>query len=254
MNFDQFNKFLKNNSPTIISGAAVAGVITTAVLTHRAAIQAHKRTNQAVLHHEVEETDDGGIDRRDVARITWKFYIPPVASGAATIACIVWANRIGLQRNAALIAAYALAEGAFREYKDQVVEQFGKKEEAKVTDAVAASRLERDQPGPTVVVAGGDEQLCYDMFTGRYFRSDIETIRQAVNLVNAAIINGNMYACLNEFYGFLGMDSVAVGEVVGWNVDNLCDVTFSSHMSETGRVALAMSFAHLPKADFGKCF
>jgi hypothetical protein len=92
------------------------------------------------------------------------------------------------------------------------------------------------------------------MFTGRYFRSDIETIRQAVNLVNAAIINGNMYACLNEFYGFLGMDSVAVGEVVGWNVDNLCDVTFSSHMSETGRVALAMSFAHLPKADFGKCF
>jgi hypothetical protein len=253
MNFDQVNKIVKDNSPTILSAAAVAGVITTAVLTHRAAIKAHKVLRDA---EEAQERDSfEPLEKADKVRMTWKIYVPVAASGGATIACIIWASKIGMRRNAALVAAYALADTAFREYKDEVVKTLGEKQHEKVRDAVAEKRIaENPPPSPAVVLAGGGEQLCYDMFTGRYFRSTVEDIRQAVNLINTSIIQGNMYAALNEFYGLLGLDSVAVGEAVGWNVDNQCDVSFSSHLAEDGRVALAMSFSHLPKADYGKCF
>jgi Family of unknown function (DUF6353) len=253
MNFDQFTKVVKNNSPSIISAAAVAGVITTAVLTHRAALKASKVLAEA----EEAQAQDGfePLVRQDKVRLTWRIYAPTAASGIATIGCIVWANQLGMKRQAALVAAYALADTAFREYKDQVVQTLGEKQHDKIRDAVAEKRIqENPPPGPTVVLTGGGEQLCYDSYTGRYFRCDMETIRQAVNLLNAAIINGNMHAALNEFYSLLGMDSVSVGEVVGWNLDNLCDVGFSSHMAEDGRVALAITFTNLPKADYGKCF
>lgn len=252
MNIDRFNQIVKSNSPTIISAAAVAGVITTAVLTHRAAIKAHKVLDRV----EAVQKDDefGPLERRDKLRLTWRIYTPAVASGAATVACIVWANQIGLRRNAALIAASALANTAFQEYKEEVVHLLGEKQHEKIRDAVAEKRIQENPPSPAVVIAGEDDQLCYDMFTGRYFRCDIETIRRAVNLVNASILEGNACAELNEFYSLLGLDPVTVGTAVGWNIDNLCDVGFSSHLAENGRVALAVTFTNLPKADFGKCF
>lgn len=253
VNIEQVQRLVKNNSPTIISAAAVAGVITTAVLTHRAAIKAHKTLDEAEA---VQKEDSfGPLERRDKLRLTWKIYAPAAASGAATIACIIWANQIGLRRNAALIAASALANTAFQEYKDEVVHLLGEKQHEKVQDAVAEKRLrENPPPSQTVIVDGSGEQRCYDMWSGRYFRSDIETIRRAVNMLNKDILDGNMYADVNELYSFLHMDPVHGGQVVGWNVDNLCDVSFSSHMSEDGIVALAVFFKNPPKADFGKTF
>jgi hypothetical protein len=265
VNIDQFNRFIKGNSPTIISAAAVAGVVTTAILTHRAALkmahavqveEARRSQKNDSLDIPLEEVVDEVLSRREKFDVAWKCYIPPVAAGAATIACIVWANQIGLRRNAALMAASVLAERAFSEYKDEVVRTLGEKKHEEVQDRIAERRLAENPPSPSqvVIVDGSGEQRCYDMWSGRYFRSDIETIRRAVNMLNKDIIDGNMYADLNELYSFLHMDPVHGGAAVGWNVDNLCDVHFSSHMGEDGIVALAMSFTNPPKADFGKTF
>lgn len=260
MNIDQFNRFIKGNSPTIISAAAVAGVVTTAILTHRAAhksipiLHAAKVKKNAHLDDPIEDGDE--LTPKEVAQTVWKVYLPPVLAGSATIACIVWANQIGLRRNAALMAASVLAERAFSEYKDEVVRTLGEKKHEEVQSKIAERRLAENPPSPSqvVIVDGSGEQRCYDMWSGRYFRSDIETIRRAVNMLNKDIIDGNMYADLNELYSFLHMDPVHGGAAVGWNVDNLCDVHFSSHMGEDGIVALAMSFTNPPKADFGKTF
>lgn len=255
MNFDQINKLVKDNSPTIISAAAVAGVITTAVLTARATRKATtyilEETGQ--LDQSTPEVKD--LSRREILEQTWKVYIPPVISGTATIACILWANRLGLQRNAALIAAAALADRAFSEYKDEVVQILGEKKHDEVQDRVAAKRVaENPAPSNEVLLIGSSEQLCYDMWSGRYFRSDVETIRRAVNELNTAILQNNMYDDLNEFYSLVGLPPIAAGEVVGWSVDNQCDVGFSSHLTDDTRGCLAIFFKNPPKADFGKAF
>jgi hypothetical protein len=261
MNLETFQRVIKQNSSTIISTGAVAGVILTAVLTHRAAIKARNVLDMAEIEKNSPVTPDETpelktLTNREKLEKTWKIYIPPMAAGLTTIGCIIWSNQVGLRRQAALIAAYGVAETAFREYKDQVVEVLGEKNHQKVTDAVAAKRLDENPPNAsnTVIVTGGGDVRCYDMWSGRYFQSDIETIRQKVNELNTDILQCNMYAELNQFYVSLGMAPVDGGEYVGWNVDNQCDVVFTSHLSEDGKPALAVTFKNLPKADFGKCF
>lgn len=260
MNIEQIQRLVKNNSPSLISAAAVAGVITTAVLTHRAALKSGPVLHQAKVMKNARLDDpilDGDdLTPKEVVQAAWKVYAPPVLAGSATIACIIWANQVGLRRNAALIAASALAERAFSEYKDEVVHVLGEKKHDELQAKIAERRLAENPPSPSqvVIVDGSETQRCYDMWSGRYFRSDIETIRRAVNILNKDIIDGNMYADLNELYSFLHMDPVHGGQVVGWNVDNLCDVNFSPHMGEDGVVAIAMFFTNPPKADFGKTF
>jgi hypothetical protein len=255
MNFDQISKLVKDNSPTLISGAAVVGVITTAVLTARASRKAttYMLEESGALDQSTVEVKH--FTRRQVFERTWKLYIPPVLSGGATIGCIVWANRIGLQRNAALIAAAALADTAFREYKDEIVRTLGEKKHDEVEDRISEKRM-ADNPPPSreVVLLGAGEQTCYDRWSGRYFRSSMESIRQAVNDLNKGIIDGNMYADLNEFYGLVGLDPIDGGEPVGWNVDNMCDVGFTSHLSSDGTACLCVYFRNIPKVDFGKTF
>lgn len=262
MNVSKIQAILKQNSPTILSGAAVAGVIVTAVLTHKAARKsAHQievEETRRSMHNdsEHEPVENEVLDRKEKIKLTWKSYIPAVTAGAATVACIVWANQLGLRRNAALVAAYGILDAGFREYKDQVVELLGEKKHNEVEDAVAVKRMDQNPPtaNNTIIVKGGGDVRMYDMWGGRYFRSDIETVRQAVNVLNRDIIGGNMYAELNALYQLLGIPGTDGGDFVGWNVDNLCDVGFTSHLADDGEPCIAMRFTIPPKADFGKCF
>jgi hypothetical protein len=249
------SRTFKNNSPTILSGAAIAGVITTAILTAKATLKASQQLDDASLAKNAgKESKEGWEDltRREIAETCWKTYAPAGLSGAATIACIVGANQIGLRRNAALLGAYTLADTAFREYKDEVLAQLGETKEQKVRDGIAKKQLEENPVTNTTVIVGGGDQLCYDSLTGRYFRGDIETIRQAANEINRSIVGGNMYASQNEFYGFLGLGPVTLGDELGWNLDNFIDLVFSSHLADDGRPCLAIGYKSLPRKDYGK--
>lgn len=252
------SRAFKNNSPTILSGAAIAGVITTAVLTAKATLKASQQLGEANIEKNATlpiGADPGSwedLTNREIVETCWKTYVPAGLSGVATIACIVGANQIGLRRNAALLGAYTLADTAFREYKDEVLAQLGETKEQKVRDGIAKKQLEENPVTNTTVIVGGGDQLCYDSLTGRYFRGDIETIRQAANEINRSIVGGNMYASQNEFYAFLGLGPVTLGDELGWNLDNFIDLVFSSHLADDGRPCLAIGYKSLPRKDYGK--
>jgi Family of unknown function (DUF6353) len=238
--------FTKRNAPTILTSAAVAGVIGTAILAVRAGAQAKRKIEQA-------GAEDFPV--RDKVLATWPIFVPPAVSAAATVACIVGVNKIGLKREASLIAAYSLAETTFREYKDKVVEQLGKTKEGKITDAIMEDRIVSNPPQDgQVIITGRGEQLCYDSLTGRYFRADIEDIRRAENEINFRIINGDMYASQNEFYQAIGLEPVDIGEELGWNLEHQIRLAFSSHLAPDSTACLSIKYQNLPKADYGKCF
>ena len=69
-----------------------------------------------------------------------------------------------------------------------------------------------------VLVTGKGETLCYDSLSGRYFKSDIEKIKKAINDVNRRMLNENSVA-LNEYYVEIGLAAVGIGESVGWDID-----------------------------------
>jgi hypothetical protein len=172
----------------------------------------------------------------------------------ATIACIAGSNKIGMQRNAALVAAYTLVDNSFKEYKEQVVEAIGDKKEEQIREKIIQQRIDE---GPAenrqVIILGEGDQLCYDKFSGRYFRSDAESIRRAENEINYRLVT-DMCAALNEFYDQVGLEHIDAGDQVGWNLDHRCKLAFTSHLSPEGRPCLAVDFTGGPVAKYGDCF
>jgi hypothetical protein len=231
---------VNSNSPVILSSIAVAGVITTAVLAAKAAIKTHK------------DTEHLEMSLKEKAQNNWQNFIPATISGAATIACVIGANQIGARRNAALLGAYTLADTAFREYKDEVVTQLGKVKERKITDEIQKRDItEHPVKDAQVIITGGGDQLCYDTLTGRYFKSDVESLRRAENEVNRRVLQ-DMYASHNEFYELIGLASTIVGDELGWNIDNVLELVFTSHLASDGTPCIAVGYSRLPRKDYGK--
>lgn len=237
-------KLVADNSPAILTAVAVVGVVTTAVLAAKAAPQA--RTD--ILNQESESTEE--LDTLDKVLLTYKYYIPAAAVGTATIACIIGANTISSRRSAALASAFGLTELAFKDYRDKVVEHIGEAKETKVHDEVMKDVVERNPvEGNQVIIAGAGRQLFLDRFTLRYFETDMETVRRAVNDVNEEIYNHD-YASLNDFYNRLGIPGNNVGETLGWTTSNKLDVRYSTQLTDDGRACITIDYTKEPIANY----
>lgn len=233
---------MQANSPVILTGLGVAGVLSTAVLTFRATWKARGVVEQFV---------DEEPTRKDIFKAVWPLYVPAVSVAIVTCASIIGSQSINARRQAALIGAFTLTEGAFQEYKDQVVEAIGAGKEQKVRDDIVQKQVDANPPTDGVVVVGSGNVLCLDTYTGRYFQSTMEKIRKAMNDVNEGLLSGDMYVSLNDFYGHLGLLETTVGEQVGFSDQHLVDLHFSTAMAEGGVPCLAISFRVLPRQDFG---
>ena len=244
---------MNQNSPTILSGIAVAGVLSTAYLAAKATLKASERIKNIETVPLHEDSDEFKLSNKEKIQLCWKYYIPAGASGIATVSCIIGANQIGLRRHAAMVGAYTLAETAFREYKDQVVAEIGEIKERGIRDKTAIAQMEKNPvKDATVIITSGGDEMCFDTYTGRYFRSDIETIRRAENEINRQI-NVDMFVAHNEFYSLLGLADVDAGEQVGWNINNTMDLSFTPHLNpDTEKPCLAINYVRLPIANYLK--
>lgn len=241
-----------DNSPAILTAAAVAGVASTAVLAAKGSFKAAE-----ILRNEAEEgflnyEEPRNEILKQQLQLTWKCYIPAAATGAATIAFVIGAQQIASKRQAAALSLYALSETAFKEYKDKVVEQIGVNKEQKVRDEVAQDRVNKTAPKSDIIIVEDGDILCVDLMTNTYFKSNMEKLRRAMNDVNQMILSGDMYASHNDFLNRIGLESNGMGEQIGWNIDNLIDLTFSSVLSPEGKPCLAFGYAKMPKADYHK--
>jgi hypothetical protein len=233
------------NSPTILTGMSVAGLVTTLVMGSQASIKAYQ------LVKEEEVTDSGyriDLEPFDIVKLTWKCYIPTAIAGTFTIACIISANSINLKRNAALAGLYSLADTSLKEYQAKVVETIGKNKEREIRDAVYKDEIDRNPVNDCEVIqTGRGNFLCYDALSGRYFRSDIEQIRQSINNVNRSMLS-DMFIPLNDVYYALDLKGTKMGDLIGWHVDDgLIEPEFSSQLTETGEPCLVMDFNSEPR-------
>lgn len=243
-------KFVSDNSPVILTTIGVTGTVTTAILASRASVKATRLIDDR--EYELETQDLPPMDIKEKIKLTWQFYIPAVSTGMMTIACVVAANRIGSKRAAAMAAAYSLSEKAFTEYKEKVVEKLGEKEETKIRDEINQDRVNRNPVSNNeVIITGQGNVLCYDTITGRYFESNADAIRKAVNEVNFQIIH-EMYASLNDFFNKIGLSPTAYSSEVGWNADALLEVHYSTTLSEDDRPCIALEYETHPIRDYAR--
>lgn len=236
-------KLLKANAPEILTALGISGVITTAYLTAKATFKAAEEINHEQWMLDKEEKSHP-LDTKEKAALVWKLYIPAAASGVVTIACLVGANHSSGRRTAAAVTAYSLTEKAFGEYKEKVVEQIGKGKEQKVRDEIAQDRINANPNTKEVIVLSGGDVLCLELYTHRYFRSDVETLRKAENTINSLIVN-YLNVTLEEFYDIVGLPHTSQSGLVGWDSDKLMELQFSPALAEDGTPCMAFEYNYV---------
>jgi hypothetical protein len=235
-----------NNSPVILTAIGVTGVVTTAILTGKATIKAVYLLEEEAMHREQPISD------KETFELVWKLYIPAAGTGLLTIVAIIFADRIGSRRAAAVAAAYTITEKAFAEYRGKIVEKLGNTKEQSFRDEIAQDRVDRNPPDSAqVIIAGGGSVLCFDSYTGRYFLSDLETIKQAQNTINYRILHDS-YASLSDFYERVGLPSTAISDNVGWNSDKQVELNFSATITESGKPCIVIDFHVMPIHNFDR--
>lgn len=241
-------ELVDKHTPEILTGIGIAGMVTTTILAVKATPKALQLIDERKFDLEVEK-----LPPIETVKATWKCYIPAAVTGVASIGCLIGASSVNARRNAALATAYKLSQSALSEYRDKVVETIGEKKEQIIQDKVAKEKIENNPVSKNeVIITDKGNTLCYDSISGRYFKSDMERIRKAVNELNRKMVYDN-YVSLNEFYDELDLNHTSVGDELGWSMDGgFIDIGFSSQIADDGTPCLVIKYDVAPKYDYYK--
>lgn len=239
---------LSKRSPEILTGIGIAGMFTTTVLAVTATPKAIK-----LIEEQKETLDVDKLTVMETVKTTWKCYIPAATTAVASSVCLIGANSVHSKRNAALATAYKLSETALTKYREKVIETIGENKERTVREKVAKDKIDNDPVSKTeVFITERGNTLCYDAVSGRYFKSDIERIKSAVNTLNKQMLT-EMYVSLNEFYDELGLSPTNLGDKLGWKLDKgLIELDFSSQIADDGTPCIVVDYRVTPDYDYDK--
>lgn len=235
------------HSPEILTGIGIAGMITTTVLAVKATPKALKLMEDARYDKEEDLTVPEKV------KVTWKCYIPATLLGLASVGCLIGANSVNLRRKAALATAYKLSETALAEYKEKVIETVGEEKAKDIRSAIAKDKMEKNPVTKSeVIITDKGESLFCDSISGRYFKSDMNTIEKAVNTINRRLLN-EMSVSLTEFYSEIGLSPTSLSEELGWNMnDGQIEIDFSSQITDDGRPCIYIEYEIAPRYDYHK--
>lgn len=243
---------VSQNSPAILTGFAVAGLVGTVVMAVKATPTAHELIYTERLNQMPEGSglqDPPKLSVLDTVKVAYKPYIPAIALGTATVACIIGANHVNSRRTAVLASAYSLTDATLKEYQAKVKEVVGEKKVTEIKDSIAQDRLDAnpvsDKP---VIMTGLGETLMYEALSGRYFKSDIETVRRIQNDINQQLL-GEMWVSVNELYDALGLEHTRLGDEMGWEPDNMLEFDFRSKLATDGTPCLVIDYVVDPKIE-----
>lgn len=225
---------LEKNSPAILFGAGLAGMVGSTVLACRATLKLEEildeskvdlRKVKTLEHREYSEQDREKDVSIVYARTTMKIarlYTPAVIVGTASVAALVQSHSILNRRNAALTAAYVALEKGFAEYRQRVVEKYGEEEDRNFRYGTREVEVIKDGKKKTAVRVGEGEPSIYARFFdplstewSKEPEYNLIFLKCQQNYVND-LLRARGHVFLNEVYDKLGIPRSKAGSVVGW--------------------------------------
>jgi len=184
-----------NNLPTILTGLGIVGVGATAFFAGQGALKAERYLNENV------ETPKGcELSFKEKAKLTYRFYIPAALTGAATIGCIIGANRVSVAQLATMTTVATATEKALVDHRNTIEEVFGEKGLKKVDEKLNQQAVARyfGTVGDVYETGHGSVLCCEGQFTGIKFRANPEWVHKCVNDYNAELNAGHPQS-MNDF-------------------------------------------------------
>lgn len=238
--------FVKRNASTILTCVGGVGTVATAVL-------AVKATPKAIALMDEAKKDKGEeLTKMEVVKVAGPAYIPAIAVGVSTLACIFGANILNKRQQAALMSAYAFLDNSYKEYKKKVEELYGEDANKIVKASIAKDKYEE-----TDISVEDDKQLFYDNFSERYYESTMADVIKAGYLINKKLTEfGGAY--LNEYYEFLDIPQTDYGSELGWSKGMLSynawtewlDFSYDKVVMDDGLECYIVSFSVEPMCDY----
>ena len=242
----------KKHSPEILVVTGVVGIIASTVMACKATTKVSDIVDDAketidTIHDSVGKglhTSDGEEYTQEVAnkdlvivyaQTGWKLaklYGPSMALGVASIGCMIGSNHILRKRNIALAAAFKAVDTSFKEYRDRVIDRFGKEMDRELRFGIKAKEIEEkvvDENGNettvTKTVEVADPNVAHSIYSIVWCEGNTGWTRNAelnkvflIQTQNAANdkLRLNGILTLNEVYDMLGVQRTAYGQIAGW--------------------------------------
>lgn len=226
--FKSIKPFIVEHEPEILMSSGIAGMIFVTAWSIKATVKAVRLVDKRKC-----ELNTDKLSAKETFKTVWKCYIPPVIGTIVSIPCIVASNRISSRRNAALVAAYTIAETSLQEYKDKTKEIVGPEKEKEIHEAISKDKaITAPAPAENVILSDNGDILFQEPITGRYFKSNWNKILKAANELNAAAISGSDEITLSDWLLALGLSKTSVSDSLGWTVSDgkrgLLDISMDS--------------------------
>ena len=234
---------LSKNSPEIMLGLGVAGVVVGTVLACKATLKAEEILSEArdnldkidqvknmsgVTYSDEDAKKDTAIVYVQTGVKLISAYGPAILVTAVSIGLILQSHNLLTKRNAALVAAYKLVDSAFKEYRKRVVEEYGEEADQKLRfgqHEVEITKLDgkgKEKKSIKKVLGTNDISPYAFVFseeTSTMFKRNYDMnhfmLRSSEHYANDILrIRGHLF--LNEVLDSLGMTRTKAGAVVGW--------------------------------------
>lgn len=240
--FSAIKSGVMKHSPEILTGIGLAAMISSTVLAVRATPKAMELIDEKKKELKTEKIPVG-----EIVKTTYKCFAPSGVTAVLGAVCIIGGCAVNTKRNAALVAAYSLTENAYKDYQSKALEMVGEKKEQSIREAVAKETINKVPVKESeVVVTGNGDVLCYDKLSGRYFKSDMATIRKVENDLNRRMRDENSIS-LNEFYIELGLREIDIGDMLEWTIDRgYIDIDPSTQLTEDDRPCIVLNYRNMP--------
>lgn len=228
---------LQKQSPTILFGVGIAGLIGTVALSIRATLSLDAALTDVNSRIEDAKTEDGIDELERVKKLrklhveaaitTARLYAPAAVLGVLTISSMTGAHVIMSKRQASLAAALTVTESSYRDYRDRVIEKFG----AEIDQQMRHESVDRivaveDEDGVhTETIRTANSRVKPSQYArwfdecSEYFKNSSEanlTFLQVQEdyFTDRLVTRGHVF--LNEVYDKLGVKRTKEGAVVGW--------------------------------------
>ena len=241
---------VKKHSPEILMVAGIAGTIVGTVLACKATTKVseiieEKNKNVNDVHTCLEEKPNEYTEEDSKKDLTiiyaqtgvklFKLYAPAIGVMALSFASIIAGHKVLKKRNIAIAAAYAAIDKGFKQYRKNVIEEFGEGVDQQMRFGLKSKEIKKkDKDGKTVketeyYIDPDANPLNNISEYARFFDAASENfakdpeynmmfLRRQQDYANE-MLKSRGHLFLNEVYDLLDIPRSKAGQVVGWVYD-----------------------------------
>lgn len=241
---------VKKHSPEILMVAGIAGTIVGTVLACKATTKVseiieEKNKNVEDVHTCLEDNSKEYTEEDSKKDLTiiyaqtgvklFKLYAPAIGVMALSFASIIAGHKVLKKRNIAIAAAYAAIDKGFKQYRKNVIEEFGEGVDQQMRFGLKSKEIKKkDKDGKTVketeyYIDPDANPLDNISEYARFFDASSENfakdpeynmmfLRRQQDYANE-MLKSRGHLFLNEVYDLLDIPRSKAGQVVGWVYD-----------------------------------